>query len=137
MTKLIEEARNNASAYEKRSEYCERDTSKCDLSTTTHLDPLRTYPYRYSAVDLKDNHKADDVIMELSEAMAFKPDLQLLSLRAQLYNSMDDPNQNREQNKFQIKVQTEDSKNYHSYVLRDFEAAPLFQSQPFGNIWYV
>jgi tetratricopeptide (TPR) repeat protein len=30
MTKLIEKARNNASAYEKRSEYCERDMAKAD-----------------------------------------------------------------------------------------------------------
>ncbi|KAF6144191.1 hypothetical protein GIB67_004864 [Kingdonia uniflora] len=49
MTKLIDKARNNASAYEKCSEYCERDTTNCDLSKATHLDPLRTYPCRYSA----------------------------------------------------------------------------------------
>ncbi|KAF6164904.1 hypothetical protein GIB67_017107 [Kingdonia uniflora] len=72
---------------------------------------------------LMDDRKADEAITELSKAIAFKPDLQLLNLRAQFYDSMDDPDQNREQNKFQIKVQTEDSKNYHSYVLRDFEAA--------------
>jgi hypothetical protein len=46
MTKLIEKAKNNASAYEKRIEYCERDT---DLQTVTQLDPLRVYPYRYRA----------------------------------------------------------------------------------------
>lgn len=49
MTKLIEKAWNNASAYEKRSEYCGRDMAKSDLSMSTHLDPLRTYPYRYRA----------------------------------------------------------------------------------------
>ncbi|XP_059594917.1 ethylene-overproduction protein 1 isoform X2 [Vitis vinifera] len=49
MTKLIEKARNNASAYEKRSEYCDRDMAKNDLSMATQLDPLRTYPYRYRA----------------------------------------------------------------------------------------
>lgn len=49
MTKLIEKARNNASAYEKRSEYCDRDMAKSDLSTATQLDPMRTYPYRYRA----------------------------------------------------------------------------------------
>lgn len=49
MTKLIEKAQNNASAYEKRSEYCDRDMAKSDLSLTTQLDPLRTYPYRYRA----------------------------------------------------------------------------------------
>lgn len=49
MTKLIEKAQNNASAYEKRSEYCERDMAKSDLSMATQLDPLRTYPYRYRA----------------------------------------------------------------------------------------
>lgn len=49
MTKLIEKARNNASAYEKRSEYSERDLAKNDLSMATQLDPLRTYPYRYRA----------------------------------------------------------------------------------------
>lgn len=49
MTKLIEKARNNASAYEKRSEYCDRDMAQNDLGMATQLDPLRTYPYRYRA----------------------------------------------------------------------------------------
>jgi tetratricopeptide (TPR) repeat protein len=49
MTKLIEKARNNASAYEKRSEYCDREMAKSDLDIATQWDPLRTYPYRYRA----------------------------------------------------------------------------------------
>lgn len=49
MTKLIEKAKNNASAYEKRSEYCDRDRTKADLEMVTRLDPLRVYPYRYRA----------------------------------------------------------------------------------------
>jgi len=49
MTKLIEKARNNASAYEKRSEYCDRELPKEDLQMVTRLDPLRVYPYRYRA----------------------------------------------------------------------------------------
>jgi hypothetical protein len=49
MTKLIEKARSNASAYEKRSEYGEREMTMADLTTVTQLDPLRTYPYRYRA----------------------------------------------------------------------------------------
>ena len=49
MTKLIEKAHDKASAYEKRSEYCDRDMAKSDLAMTTQLDPLRTYPYRYRA----------------------------------------------------------------------------------------
>lgn len=52
MTKLIEKARNNASAYEKRSEYCDRDLSKEDLQMVTQLDPLRVYPYRYRAAGM-------------------------------------------------------------------------------------
>ena len=35
MTKLIEKARNNASAYEKWSEYCDRDFPKADLEMVT------------------------------------------------------------------------------------------------------
>ena len=49
MTKLIQKAQNNASAYEKRSEYCERELTKADLEMVTRLDPLRVYPYRYRA----------------------------------------------------------------------------------------
>lgn len=50
MTKLIEKARTNASAYEKRSEYSdEREETKADLEVVTFLDPLRVYPYRYRA----------------------------------------------------------------------------------------
>lgn len=49
MTKLIEKARYSASAYEKRSEYCDREMAQSDLNITTRLDPLRTYPYRYRA----------------------------------------------------------------------------------------
>lgn len=52
MTRLIEKARNNASAYEKRSEYCERELTKADLEMVTRLDPLRVYPYRYRAAGL-------------------------------------------------------------------------------------
>ena len=52
MTKLIEKAQNNASAYEKRSEYCDRDLTKEDLEMVTRLDPLRVYPYRYRAAGM-------------------------------------------------------------------------------------
>lgn len=88
MTKLIEKARNNASAYEKRSEYCDRDMARSDLSMATQLDPLRTYPYRYRAAVLMDDHKEEEAIAELTKAIAFKPDLQLLHLRAAFYDSM-------------------------------------------------
>ncbi|XP_009412622.2 ethylene-overproduction protein 1 isoform X1 [Musa acuminata AAA Group] len=90
MTKLIEKAKNNASAYEKRSEYCDRDMAKSDLNMATRLDPLRTYPYRYRAAVLMDEHKEHDAIAELSGAIAFKPDLQLLHLRAAFYDSIGD-----------------------------------------------
>ncbi|KAL2901933.1 Ethylene-overproduction protein 1 [Bienertia sinuspersici] len=65
MTKLIEKARNNASAYEKRSEYCDREMAKKDLTMATQLDPLRTYPYRYRAAVLMDDHKEEEAIAEL------------------------------------------------------------------------
>lgn len=90
MTKLIEKAQNNASAYEKRSEYCDRDMAKSDLSMATQLDPLRTYPYRYRAAVLMDDHKENEAILELTRAIAFKPDLQLLHLRAAFHESMGD-----------------------------------------------
>ncbi|CAL5420372.1 unnamed protein product [Camellia sinensis] len=92
MTKLIEKAQNNASAYEKRSEYCDRDMAKSDLSMATQLDPLRTYPYRYRAAVLMDDHKEAEAITELTKAIAFKPDLQLLYLRAAFHDSMGDCN---------------------------------------------
>lgn len=82
MTKLIEKARNNASAYEKRSEYCDRDFTKADLEMVTQLDPLRVYPYRYRAAVLMDSHKENEAIAELSRAISFKADVHLLHLRA-------------------------------------------------------
>ncbi|KAJ8749500.1 hypothetical protein K2173_025695 [Erythroxylum novogranatense] len=82
MTKLIEKAQNNASAYEKRSEYCDRDLAKADLEIVTRLDPLRVYPYRYRAAVLMDSRKEKEAIAELSRAIAFKADLHLLHLRA-------------------------------------------------------
>uniref|UniRef100_A0A7N0T346 BTB domain-containing protein n=1 Tax=Kalanchoe fedtschenkoi TaxID=63787 RepID=A0A7N0T346_KALFE len=88
MTKLIEKARNNASAYEKRSEYCDREEAKSDLNMATQLDPLRTYPYRYRAAVLMDDHKEEEAIAELSKAIAFKPDFQLLHLRAAFHDSL-------------------------------------------------
>ncbi|KAL1321738.1 hypothetical protein HN51_066618 [Arachis hypogaea] len=90
MTKLIAKAQNNSSAYEKRSEYCDRDMAKNDLNMATQLDPLRTYPYKYRAAVLMDDHKEDEAIVELSRAINFKPDLQLLHLRAAFYDSMGD-----------------------------------------------
>ncbi|XVE76604.1 hypothetical protein DITRI_Ditri12bG0186300 [Diplodiscus trichospermus] len=90
MTKLIEKARNNASAYEKRSEYCDRDMAISDLVMATQLDPLRTYPYRYRAAVLMDDHKENEAIAELTKALAFKPDLHLLHLRAAFHDSMGD-----------------------------------------------
>ncbi|KAK4796036.1 hypothetical protein SAY86_028362 [Trapa natans] len=90
MSKLIEKAQNNASAYEKRSEYCDRDMAKSDLNIATQLDPLRTYPYRYRAAVLMDDHKEAEAIAELTRAIAFKPDMQLLYLRAAFYDSMGD-----------------------------------------------
>ncbi|KAL7265601.1 hypothetical protein ACSBR1_003392 [Camellia fascicularis] len=90
MTKLIEKAQNNASAYEKRSEYCDRDMAKSDLSMATQLDPLRTYPYRYRAAVLMDDHKEAEAIAELSKAITFKTDLQLFHLRAAFHDSIGD-----------------------------------------------
>ncbi|KAL7198733.1 hypothetical protein ACSBR2_021102 [Camellia fascicularis] len=90
MTKLIEKARNNVSAYEKRSEYSEREITKADLEMVTHLDPLRVYPYRYRAAVLMDNHKEKEAIAELSRAIAFKADLNLLHLRAAFHEHMGD-----------------------------------------------
>lgn len=52
MTRFIKKAPNNASAYEKRAEYCDRDMAESDLSMATELDPLRTYPYRYRAAGI-------------------------------------------------------------------------------------
>lgn len=88
MTKLIDKARNNASAYEKRSEYCDREMAMNDLSMATRLDPLRTYPYRYRAAVLMDDQKETEAVEELTKAIAFKPDLQMLHLRAAFYESM-------------------------------------------------
>ncbi|KAK1365534.1 Ethylene-overproduction protein 1 [Heracleum sosnowskyi] len=90
MTKLIEKSKYNASAYEKRSEYCERDMAQSDLSMATKLDPLRTYPYRYRAAIFMDDHKEAEAIAELTKAIAFKTDLQLLHLRATFHDSMGD-----------------------------------------------
>ncbi|KAA8549442.1 hypothetical protein F0562_001085 [Nyssa sinensis] len=90
MTKLIEKARNNASAYEKRSEYCDRDMANDDLSMATQLDPLRTYPYRFRAAVLMDDQRETEAVEELTKAIAFKPDLQMLHLRAAFHESMGD-----------------------------------------------
>lgn len=90
MTMLIEKAESNASAYEKRSEYCDREMAKADLDVATHLDPLRTYPYRYRAAVLMDEQKETEAVEELTKAIKFKPDLQMLHLRAAFYESMGD-----------------------------------------------
>lgn len=90
MTKLIEMAPNNASAYEKRSEYGDRDMANSDLSTATQLDPLRTYPYRYRAAVLMDDQRETEAVDELNKAIAFKPDLQMLHLRSAFHESMGD-----------------------------------------------
>ncbi|XP_076894823.1 ETO1-like protein 1 [Bidens hawaiensis] len=90
MTKLIEKAWNNASAYEKRSQYCEREQTKIDLEMVTHLDPLRVYPYRYRAAVLMDNYKEKEATAELSRAIAFKADLHLLHLRAAFHEHIGD-----------------------------------------------
>ena len=49
MSSLLKIAKNSASAYERRSEYAEREVAKSDLNMATLLDPTRTYPYRYRA----------------------------------------------------------------------------------------
>ncbi|XP_027334072.1 ethylene-overproduction protein 1 isoform X1 [Abrus precatorius] len=90
MTKLIEKAENNASAYEKRSEYCDREMAKADLDFATQLDPLRTYPYRYRAAVMMDEQKETEAVEELTKAIKFRPDLQMLHLRAAFYESMGD-----------------------------------------------
>ncbi|KAL6901907.1 hypothetical protein ACP4OV_004783 [Aristida adscensionis] len=90
MSKLIEIAKSSASAYEKRSEYGERDHTRDDLNTATLLDPTRTYPYRYRAAVLMDESKEEEAIAELSSVIAFKPDLQVLHLRAAFFDSMGD-----------------------------------------------
>ncbi|XAR60761.1 hypothetical protein NMG60_11034255 [Bertholletia excelsa] len=88
MTKLIEKAQNNASAYEKRSEYGDRDMANADLGMATELDPLRTYPYRYRAAVLMDDQRENEAVEELTKAIAFKLDLQMLHLRAAFHEAM-------------------------------------------------
>ncbi|CAK7330495.1 unnamed protein product [Dovyalis caffra] len=90
MSKLIEKAHSSSSAYEKRSEYCDREKAKDDLNMATQLDPLRTYPYRYRAAVLMDDQKETEALEELTKAIAFKPELQMLHLRAAFYESMGD-----------------------------------------------
>ncbi|KAG5052777.1 Ethylene-overproduction protein 1 [Glycine soja] len=90
MTKLIEKAESNASAYEKRSEYCDREMAKVDLNVATQLDPLRTYPYRYRAAVMMDEQKESEAVDELTKAINFKPDLQMLHLRAAFYEAIGD-----------------------------------------------
>lgn len=90
MTELIDKAQNNASAYEKRSEYAEREQAKSDLEMVTRLDPFRVYPYRYRAAVLMDNLKEKEAIAELSRAIAFKADLHLLHLRAAFHEHIGD-----------------------------------------------
>uniref|UniRef100_A0A0E0NTR5 BTB domain-containing protein n=1 Tax=Oryza rufipogon TaxID=4529 RepID=A0A0E0NTR5_ORYRU len=90
MSELIKVAKDSASAYEKRSEYGERDEARGDLNMATLLDPTRTYPYRYRAAVLMDESKEDEAIGELSQAIAFRADLQLLHLRAAFFDSMGD-----------------------------------------------
>ncbi|RDX60491.1 Ethylene-overproduction protein 1, partial [Mucuna pruriens] len=90
MTKLIEKAESNASAYEKRSEYCDREMAKVDLDVATQLDPLRTYPYRYRAAVMMDEQKETEAVEELTKAINFKPDLQMLHLRAAFYEATGD-----------------------------------------------
>ncbi|KAK7345867.1 hypothetical protein VNO77_16480 [Canavalia gladiata] len=90
MTNLIEKAKNNASAYEKRSEYGDQELTKADLKTVTRLDPLRVYPYRYRAAVLMDSGKEEEAIAELSRAIAFKADLHLLHLRAAFHEHKGD-----------------------------------------------
>ncbi|KAA3485709.1 ethylene-overproduction protein 1-like [Gossypium australe] len=90
MSKLIEKACSNALVYEKRSEYCDGSMAKNDLNMATRLDPLRTYPYRYRAAVLMDEQKDSEAIKEVSKAIAFKPDLQMLHLRAAFYESIGD-----------------------------------------------
>ncbi|KAK7300903.1 hypothetical protein RJT34_11754 [Clitoria ternatea] len=90
ITKLIEKAEGSASAYEKRSEYCDREMAKMDLDVATLLDPLRTYPYRYRAAVLMDEQKEIEAVEELTKAINFKPDLQMLHLRAAFYEAMGD-----------------------------------------------
>ncbi|CAJ1960441.1 unnamed protein product [Sphenostylis stenocarpa] len=90
MTRLIEKAESNASAYEKRSEYCDREMAKVDLDVATQLDPLRSYPYRYRAAVLMDEQKETEALEELTKAIKFKPDMQMLHLRAAFYESMGD-----------------------------------------------
>ncbi|OWM68730.1 hypothetical protein CDL15_Pgr024917 [Punica granatum] len=90
MSQLIEKAQYKASAYEKRSEYSDREMAQSDLNMATQLDPLRTYPYRYRAAVLMDDQKEAEAVEELTRAIAFKPDLQMLHLRAAFYESIGD-----------------------------------------------
>nr|VDD32587.1 unnamed protein product [Brassica oleracea] len=87
MTKLINKAFSKAAAYEKRSEYCEREKAKEDLDMATTLDPLRTYPYRYRAAVLMDDQRETEAVEELSKAIAFRPELQTLHLRAAFHEA--------------------------------------------------
>ncbi|KAG2299717.1 hypothetical protein Bca52824_036189 [Brassica carinata] len=87
MTKLIDKAFSKAAAYEKRSEYCEREKAKEDLDMATTLDPLRTYPYRYRAAVLMDDQRETEAVEELSKAIAFRPELQTLHLRAAFHEA--------------------------------------------------
>uniref|UniRef100_A0A6N2LUZ8 BTB domain-containing protein n=1 Tax=Salix viminalis TaxID=40686 RepID=A0A6N2LUZ8_SALVM len=63
---------------------------KLILIMATLLDPLRTYPYRYRAAVLMDDQKEAEALEELTKAIAFKPELQMIHLRAAFHESMGD-----------------------------------------------
>ncbi|CAN1158022.1 ETO1-like protein 2 [Linum perenne] len=64
--------------------------AKKDLNMATQLDPLRTYPYRFRAAVLMDDQQETEAVEQLCGAVAFKPELQMLHLRAAFYESMGD-----------------------------------------------
>ncbi|KAM1653503.1 hypothetical protein ACFX14_006074 [Malus domestica] len=64
--------------------------AKNDLNMASQLDPFRTYPYRYRAAVLMDEQRETEAIEELTRAISFKPDLQMLHLRAAFYESIGD-----------------------------------------------
>ncbi|KAL0389461.1 UNVERIFIED_CONTAM: ETO1-like protein 1 [Sesamum calycinum] len=83
MTKLIEKARNNASARQML-----RSSSSLSIQIPC-CSALNTWKSIFSAV-LMDNHKEKEAIAELSRAIAFKADLHLLHLRAAFHEHIGD-----------------------------------------------
>ncbi|KAK4392337.1 Ethylene-overproduction protein 1 [Sesamum angolense] len=90
MNSLVSEYTPSGWMYQERALYSSGKELMMDLNSATEMDPTLSYPYKYRAISLMEEHKIGAAISEINKIIGFKVSPDCLELRAWFLIAMED-----------------------------------------------